>query len=50
MFFSKTFGKNASATFISSQLSSWEIPRQTGTSNRGLKPMFSENHEIWQPG
>ena len=25
----------------------WEIPHQTGTNNRGLKLMFSENHEIW---
>ena len=25
----------------------WEIPHQTGTNNRGLKPIFSENHEIW---
>ena len=24
-----------------------EIPHQTGTNNRGLKLMFSENHEIW---
>ena len=24
-----------------------EMPHQIGTNNRGLKPMFSENHEIW---
>ena len=27
-----------------------EIPHQTGTNNRGLKPMFSENHENWHRG
>ena len=27
-----------------------EIPHQTGTNNRGLKPMFSENHKIWHRG
>ena len=27
-----------------------EIPHQTETNNRGLKPMFSENHENWHRG
>ena len=26
------------------------IPHQTGTNNRGLTPMFSENYEIWHRG
>ena len=28
----------------------WEIPHQTGPNNRALKPMFSENDEIWHRG